>query len=554
MFATRTLNSREFGECSSFSDISAGTDIAREGHVRVPRWAVGPLPFLGVALGCSGDLSPTPNTVGEGGPSHHGTGGSANAPMLWGPCDTSYFPPANLPAPLELECTDIEVPLHHGVPMGEKLSLRVAIHRSQKHPNAKAVFNLAGGPGSSAVALAGVVPKTMWRLLTEFDLIYVDQRGTGASGYLGCSDGHPNTRDEWAVCAGEHDIDPDRYSTVAAAHDLELVREALGYSEIALRGTSYGTRLALEMMRLHPESLSSVVLDGAAPPDIDIIGETLRNFDRGIAQLGADCSKDPSCTTLAPDVVSVLSKRRQQLVEAPRQILVDGKPMYETEATFLDFLNEFVSRKRYRFRIPGAASQATVGYPQLWDQMMSEAIGGAVMTAPDSYSGEYTGVTEDLTARLTLPNRLAMGDSGPASALFATILCAEWLPNSMGIADLRTIAAAQTWPSPEMLELAEACPFWGAHAARPKTRALVLSGVPALVLSGALDLNTLPAWGDHVAESLPRSTHVVLPHETHSTVWTDCGGSLAEQFILGSGDISRVDQSCVGALQKPLWL
>lgn len=164
----RTPHARESGKYSAFPSISAGADIAREGCVRVPRWAVSPLPFLSVALlGCSGDLSPAPNTVGEGGPSSHGTGGSASAPMLWGPCDTSYFPPANLPAPLELECTDIEVPLNHGVPMGEKLSLRVAIHRSQKHPNARAVFNLAGGPGSSAVALAGVVPKTMFSSSAE---------------------------------------------------------------------------------------------------------------------------------------------------------------------------------------------------------------------------------------------------------------------------------------------------------------------------------------------------------------------------------------------------
>ena len=516
------------------------------------------LPLLCVAaLGCS-DQGPDPAGYawGEGGPSKHKSGSGANSQVTWGRCDTSYWPPSKLPAPANLECADIEVPLDHSVPLGTQLSLRVAIHRSQEHPNGKAVFNLAGGPGSSAVALAGVVPKTMWKLLTEYDLIYVDQRGTGASGRLGCSAGHPTSREAWAACAEEHDLDPDNYSTVAAAHDLEFVREALGYSQVALRGTSYGTRLALEMMRQHPESLSSVVLDGAAPPDIDIIGETIRNFDRGIALLDADCSNDPACQALTPDVVSDLSKRRKQLIEAPRQILVDGKKMHETETTFLDFLNEFLARKRYRFRIPGAASQAVVGNPKLWDDLMSEAIGAAVLDAPETYSGEHPGATEDLTARLKLSRSMGLDDvdTGPASALFAVILCAEWLPNSKGIEDLRSVSASQSWLSPEMLELAEACPAWGSHAARPKVREAVLSGVPTLVLSGEIDLNTLPAWGDHVADSLPRATHVVLPHETHSTVWTTCGGSLTEQFILHGGDISKVDQGCVGALQQPMWL
>jgi pimeloyl-ACP methyl ester carboxylesterase len=438
--------------------------------------------------------------------------------------------------------------------MGAQISLRVAIHRSQNHPNGKAVFNLAGGPGSSAVALAGVVPKTMWKLLTEFDLIYVDQRGTGASGYLGCSAGYPGSAAAWAACATEHSLHPNGYSTMAAAHDLEFVRRALGYSQVALRGTSYGTRLALEMMRLHPESLVACVLDGAAPPDIDIFGETLRNFDRGIALLGADCSNDPTCRALTPDVVADLEERRNQLIETPRPILFDGKKMLETKATFLDFLNEFLARKRYRFRIPGAARQATLGNMKLWDDLMSEAIGSAILDAPDAYSTEHPGTTENLRARLTLRRDLALGDASPASALFALILCSEWLPNSKGIEDLRSVAAKQSWLSPEMLDLAEACPAWGANIGRPKTRAAVLSVVPTLVLSGQLDLNTLPAWGDHIANSLPRSTHIVLPHETHSTVWTECGGSLAEQFILLDGDASKLDQGCLSTLQKPMWL
>jgi pimeloyl-ACP methyl ester carboxylesterase len=66
-------------------------------------------------------------------------------------------------------------------------------------------------------------------------------------------------------CIGKLDADLRKYTTPIAMDDLDDVRDALGYAELNLWGTSYGTRAALVYLRQHPEHVRSVILDGVAP-------------------------------------------------------------------------------------------------------------------------------------------------------------------------------------------------------------------------------------------------------------------------------------------------
>jgi pimeloyl-ACP methyl ester carboxylesterase len=50
---------------------------------------------------------------------------------------------------------------------------------------------------------------------------------------------------------------------------VEDVRRVLGHERVNLQGGSYGTRLALEVMRRYPASVRAAVLDGVAPPQVD---------------------------------------------------------------------------------------------------------------------------------------------------------------------------------------------------------------------------------------------------------------------------------------------
>ena len=97
--------------------------------------------------------------------------------------------------------------------------------------------------------------------------------------------------DALAACADELRAvaDLDAYHTAAIAADVEDLRRALGYEELNLWGTSYGTWVALAAMRDHPEGIRSVILDAPLPPEADIYVDAPDSFaarpGRGLRRL-----------------------------------------------------------------------------------------------------------------------------------------------------------------------------------------------------------------------------------------------------------------------------
>ncbi len=60
-------------------------------------------------------------------------------------------------------------------------------------------------------------------------------------------------------------IDLSAYNSTASAADLNDLRLALGYEKLDLYTDSYSTRLALTLMRDHPDSVRNAVLDFTYP-------------------------------------------------------------------------------------------------------------------------------------------------------------------------------------------------------------------------------------------------------------------------------------------------
>ena len=125
-------------------------------------------------------------------------------------------------------------------------------------------------------------------------MILVDQRGTGGSHPLDCPTGEVETgpgaasadsaRKAAAACLAQLDVDPTHFTTTDAVADLDDVRASLGAERINLVGVSYGTRLALEYLRRHPDRTRSVVLDGVVPPTLALGADHGRNLDAALAQ------------------------------------------------------------------------------------------------------------------------------------------------------------------------------------------------------------------------------------------------------------------------------
>jgi pimeloyl-ACP methyl ester carboxylesterase len=70
-------------------------------------------------------------------------------------------------------------------------------------------------------------------------------------------------RDHWQA----EGVDLAAYNTVENAADLNDLRLALGYGKVTLVGGSYGSHLALQVLRQYPRAVERIVLYGVEGPD-----------------------------------------------------------------------------------------------------------------------------------------------------------------------------------------------------------------------------------------------------------------------------------------------
>jgi pimeloyl-ACP methyl ester carboxylesterase len=96
-------------------------------------------------------------------------------------------------------------------------------------------------------------------------------------------------------------VDLSLYNTVMNARDVPAVVQGLGYNEYNIYGISYGTRLALEVMRTIPEGVRSVVLDSVVPMNVRLYDELLGPHQDAIDALVQQCAEDPDCAEAYPD-------------------------------------------------------------------------------------------------------------------------------------------------------------------------------------------------------------------------------------------------------------
>ncbi|HUK61871.1 MAG TPA: alpha/beta fold hydrolase, partial [Dongiaceae bacterium] len=478
-------------------------------------------------------------------------GFDAGVPLSWGPCDTTGWPDEYPMAPAGLQCARVSVPLDHAQPASGSFTLRVARTLSTSG-SGKALFQLAGGPGGSAIWESGVIPLVFPDLVSEFDVIYMDQRGTGGSGYLDCSAGYPETQADWTACAAEHTTEPlGHYLTADAAEDVESVRQQLGYAKIYVHGGSYGTRVGLEYARLYPQNLVAAVLDGVLPPDVDDFAHDLVQQDSAVQKLIADCNADAACLAVSPTLEADLNARKQTLATTPRPITVQGQAYTEDDQLFEDALYGALDWTGTYYRVPKAIHASVGGDNTLWNGVLTDVFGVTVSGASDP-----TRHHPHRRPRLVpLRHPELRGLSYVAPGLFEAVTCAEYLPNAT-MANLQLLSTQQSWlyESADELGRSTACAAWNVSAAPASVRAAVSSDAKVLLMSGEIDFRTPAAWGAQAKQTLPHATHVVFPYASHEagTVY-ECAAKMTAQYLAADGDYSQVDATCMQALKSPGW-
>lgn len=277
-------------------------------------------------------------------------------------------------------CARLGAPSDPREPQGRTISLHVAVLPATQRPASGALFYLEGGPGGAATSSAIRVNSLFARVERRRDLVLVDQRGTGESNLLACPHRYVRGADPTAVtdyvrrCLARLDADPRLYTTSVAVEDLETVRRTLGYRKIDLYGGSYGATLAQAYVRRYPESVRSVVLDGASLPDVRIYDASVRNAERALDALLTRCATAPACARAYPH-----SRRQLRilLARAPRWVsFPTGRVLLRPDdiAWTVDWLSETSENASI---IPFAVKAAAHGDYTMLASTYADQLGGS---------------------------------------------------------------------------------------------------------------------------------------------------------------------------------
>ncbi len=162
------------------------------------------------------------------------------------------------------------------------------------------IVAVQGGPGYATRQYRDSYLDLFRPLLGRYQLLLVDNRGTGDSGAIDCpklQSYRGNYVRNAGACGRQLGATAADYGTADAADDLADVVTALGIDRIDLYGDSYGTFFGQVFAVRHPDLLRSLVLDSAYP----VVGPDpwYRDTNRALrAAFGRACRRDPGCAAV----------------------------------------------------------------------------------------------------------------------------------------------------------------------------------------------------------------------------------------------------------------
>jgi pimeloyl-ACP methyl ester carboxylesterase len=428
------------------------------------------------------------------------------------------FKPADcafeIPEGFQPHCGYLTVPENRSQPDGGKIRLHVAIFESSNPDRAPdPVIHLAGGPGASALNNARwILANGGNEILEQRDYILFDQRGAQYSDpYLYCLpydqylwEAHEQnlSLDEYnagalpklASCLEnwrKQGIDLAAYNSKENAADVNDLRLALGYEQINLYGTSYGTRLALTVMRDHPEGIRSVIIDSVYPPQVALDLELAANANRSLQVVFQACASDSFCSSNYGDIETKFYAVIDRLEDAPVKI--------ETYGPYRD--------QPYRVYLDGDLFIDTI-FGTLYSMSTIADIPRFIQAA-----------FEETYAELTGPVGGAIG-SPLSTALFWSTICEEEAPF-----EIYAQRPSESTPVPFPLRVhfieqytLNVCERWDVPPADPEENEALVSDIPTLLLSGMYDPITPPSWAELTAETLSHHYLYEFPNLSHGVM------------------------------------
>ena len=437
----------------------------------------------------------------------------------------------------EAWCGVLKRPLDPSQAQGTQIEVHYAVLPAlARNRKADPVLFFAGGPGQSAMDLAGTVSRILTRLSYRRDVVLVDQRGTGRSAPLLCPEQSP-------AAPMADSVDPSRqlarvqaclaqlktlphgdlrhYTTSVAMQDADAVRQALGLAQVNVVGGSYGTRAALEYMRQFPTVVRRAVIDGVAPPDMVLPQAMSSDNQAALEAVLAACKAEAVCAQRWP---ALAADWRALLASLPREATVAHPLTGALEK--LTITREWVL--------------AMVRGP-LYAPVLASALPLAISDGARGRFDALVGLSTSLGGRAT--GRLSEG-------MHYSVVCAEDLPRR----NLSTDQPGADFGHSTADNYQKVCAQWPRGAVPAAFYQLGVAPAATLVLSGGADPVTPPRHGQRVTQALgAKARHVVVPQAGHGVMALACMRDVLFRFIEADTDEAalKVDANCAQAMPRP---
>ena len=430
------------------------------------------------------------------------------------------------------------MPEDRAEPGSPVLKLSVAIIPSEsKTPRPDPVF-LVLEPFYDPVVYAGGIEYIYGRLRAERDLVVMSFRGSeSTTSGVRCQDlikayfelvelpPFSKSTSDGIVAATKacrdrvsaHGIHPAAYTLAASVQDMQELRVALGYEQINLYGTGFGTQLALALARSQPETIRSLTLDAAVPLEGSYQQETILSVDRILKILYASCAADEKCNKVYPNLEQVFNQVVADMnAHAPR-----------VDTTYL------AEGKNYKITVNGdrlihvVLLVLSLGSPDMIGQLPQMIF--------ELREGKYTILASFLGGMPGFGSYLeyaAPSDSWAGMNFY----CANHVRPDQKASLLATVQAQPALYNSYLTDLVATddaqCAAWqGASAGVPAS--LEPLEIPTLIMAGTMDLLNPTDWSAS-ADRLFKGAYFLQFQGTggiFSPVWSSCMHQTMENFI-----------------------
>jgi pimeloyl-ACP methyl ester carboxylesterase len=440
----------------------------------------------------------------------------------------------------DVRCGYLTVLEDHARPHGRTIQLAVAIFTPiLVSPAPDPIIYLGGGPGGPVLASIGPTIQlgdvnTYWG---NRAVILLDQRGLGYSQpSLACfteAAAMPKATgmQQLEACRNRlvrEGIDLNDYNTIQNADDVHDLIHALGYHQANLQSVSYGTRLALTVMRLFPTDVRSVLLDSTAPPQTDMDTGYPAATQRAFDTLFQGCAANATCNQQYPHLQAVFAQLVSSLNQHPATVQASD-PQTGKQTTAVITGDNLVDGLRSALYVTSLIPKLPAVIYQVAHHDYSQAFGMAAQT-----TAPYTS------------DSVGMKVSVDCSEMKLT---SQAIPGAVQMVEPET----QRYYVSNLQEDLATCQLWNVQPAPASQWQPVTSAIPTLIYAGEYDPTTPPAYGMLVARTLSRSYFFHFPGAGHA-VWAAnaCSITIYESFL--ANPHQRPDATCLSSVGEPAFV